>query len=291
MQTSTEPMAGPGQTDPCDPVEILSTYVRRGAGAEFHQGSELPTVIDATLETHADFLASMSHQLRTPLTVILGLALTLEQHKDRFPAELVGEVSERIVRNARRLERLVVDILDVDRLTRNGHTLSPAPVHLLSLARDVAGYTDLLDRHPLTVSADDVVVVADRGKVERMLESLFANVTRHTPPGTPVWITAGRRGGEAVLTVEDAGPGFPDDLRARLCEPFVARSPAHDPGAGLGLALVEGFARLHGGGVRLGSGRGGGASVRIYLPVGGPQDEPCSHRIAPGAGSVEGGER
>lgn len=272
-------LTAPTLGDPVGPEIILSSYLRRvggeassGNGNGSRHAERADSTLEANLETHAEFLTSISHQLRTPLTVILGLAVTLEQYNDRFPADVVGELSERIAHHARRLERLVLDLLDMDRLTRNGHRLVLDRVDLASLPREVAAYTELLDRHPLTVSAGDVVVRADRAKLERMLESLFANVSRHTPPGTPVWVTVARRDGEAVLAVEDGGPGFPEDLGTRLCEPFVSRSPAHDPGAGLGLALVDGFARLHGGGVRLGTGRGGGASVEIVLPLEGPQD-------------------
>jgi PAS domain S-box-containing protein len=233
------------------------------------------------------FLQAVSHDLRTPLTVIMGSALTLEREDAALSRNESRDLLHRLSVNAQKLNRLLTDLLDLDRLHRGIIQPSRQPTDLSELLRAVAGEADLYGDHPIEIDAEPMVAIVDRAKVERMVENLLVNAAKHTPPGTPIWVAAHREVDGVHLSVDDAGPGVPLELRQAVFEPFrQAGSPAsHSPGVGIGLALVKSFAELHGGWSRVEESRHGGASFRVFLPDGperldspGPSDEPSPTR-------------
>jgi signal transduction histidine kinase len=118
------------------------------------------------------------------------------------------------------------------------------------------------------VDLAQVEIAIDPAKVERIVENLLVNASRHTPPGTPIWVRVDRCDDGALLTVADAGPGVPAEQRERIFQPFH-RGPGdagHAPGSGVGLALVARFAGLHGGRAWVEPRAGGGACFRVLLP-------------------------
>ncbi len=213
------------------------------------------------------FLQAVSHDLRTPLAAILGLALTLEQEELGLSEPEVQDMARRIATNSRKLDRMVADLLDLDRLTRGIVAPKLQDVDVAQLVRDLVGQIDVEDRR-LELDLEPVSVPADAPKVERIVENLVANTVRHTPRDASVWIRTRSRDGGASIVVEDDGPGVPADLREEVFEPFrqgPSRS-SHSPGAGIGLALVARFAELHGGRASVEDRPGGGASFRVFLP-------------------------
>ena len=215
------------------------------------------------------FLEAVSHDMRTPLTSILGSALTLEQSKLELPREDALDLLGRIAANARKLERLLSDLLDLDRLQRGIVSPQRRPTDIDDLVRrgvaeieNTGGHQIELDLEPLTVSVDGA-------KVERILENLVSNAIRHTPPDTRIWVRAHPQDDGVLLVVEDEGPGVPGDLHEAVFEPFrqaPGSAAEHSPGVGVGLSLVMRFAELHGGRAWLEDRSGGGASFRVYLP-------------------------
>jgi PAS domain S-box-containing protein len=221
------------------------------------------------------FLQSVSHELRTPLTTVVGLAATVEKHLEVLPPERIRQLLSRTVANAHKLERLLSDLLDVDRLSRGVLTPTLAEVDLVEVAARVLDESEELGGR-VVADLQPTVVRADAPKVERIVENLLHNAVRHTPDDTPVWLRVAptrrdhRDGGEIV--VEDAGGGIDEELAGVLFEPFVqgtasARSPK--PGTGIGLSLVARFTELHGGDVTVGERPGGGARFRVWLPADG----------------------
>jgi PAS domain S-box-containing protein len=229
------------------------------------------------------FLTAVSHDLRTPLAAVLGLALTLERDDVQLDLDETRDLARRIAANARKLDRLVMDLLDLDRLTRGilEPKLNRADVGFL--VRKVADEADFLSGHPMTVEAEPVVAFVDQAKVERIVENLLANAVRHTPPGTQVWVKVhpAEEGG-VLIAVEDAGLGVLFELREAVFEPFrqVPGTPVsgHSPGVGIGLSLVARFAELHGGRAWVDDRPGGGASFKVWLPERAepPAPEPAS---------------
>lgn len=215
------------------------------------------------------FLAAVSHELRTPLTSVLGFAETLEQNGENVDPRMQRELVERIAANARKLERLLSDLLDLDRAQRG--ILGPyrRRVDVGELARRTAEewMRHNAERHVL-IDAPGASADVDPAKVERIIENLLANAGKHTPAGTPIWLSV-RSGPEGTtLVVEDAGRGVPDEMKQSIFQPFVrgAWEDRRPHGSGIGLSLVARFAEMHGGSAWVQDREGGGASFRVFLP-------------------------
>jgi PAS domain S-box-containing protein len=214
------------------------------------------------------FLQAVSHDLRTPLAAILGLAITLERGDVDLADDETKHLAGRIEHNARRLERLVTNLLDLDRLSRGVLTASFEPVDVSEIVQRMVSETDPSIRDRIRVSAEPVVVPADPPKIERILENLLVNASRHTPEGTPIHVSVTGSPGGATILVEDQGGGVADDERERIFEEFRQGSdvPRSSPGVGVGLALVRRFAEMHHGKAWVEDRAGGGASFRVFLP-------------------------
>jgi PAS domain S-box-containing protein len=216
------------------------------------------------------FLDAVSHELRTPLAAIVGIGLTLEHKADNLAETDRSDLYTRLVANARKLDRLLNDLLDLDRLTHGIVAPKRRPTDVAALAARIADDWGLLSGRRPQVVAEPVTVSLDPAKVERMIENLLANAARHTPPDTPVWVRVERpaAGGGVLLAVEDAGAGIPAELRDTVFEPFRQGpdTPTHAPGVGIGLTLVARFAELHGGRAWVEERPGGGSSFRVLIP-------------------------
>ena len=214
-----------------------------------------------------DILASVSHELRTPLTSVLGFALTLEKHRSDLTPETIDETVAALAQAARRLDRLLADLLDVERLRRGLAVLRREQVDVGELVERVVAETPL-DGRELTLDCQPVVAEVDRAKVERIVENLVVNADKHTPPEGSIAIRLAPSGRDVVLVVEDEGPGIPDEFKDVVFETFN-RGPnvlTMTPGAGIGLSLVARFAAVHGGRTWVEDKPGGGAAFHVLLP-------------------------
>ena len=214
------------------------------------------------------FLQAVSHDLRTPLAAILGLAITLERGDVHLEEDDAKDLARRIAGNARRLDRLVTNLLDLDRLARGIVTPNLLPTDVGSIVRRVLAESELIPDTRLRTDIQPVMVPADGAKVERIVENLLANTVRHTPSTSTIWVSVSATEEGALLAVEDDGDGVAPDLRDTIFEPFQQGpdAPRHSPGVGVGLTLVRRFAELHGGRAWVQEREGGGASFRVVLP-------------------------
>jgi PAS domain S-box-containing protein len=214
------------------------------------------------------FLQAVSHDLRTPLAAILGMAITLERGDVGLDPEETRQLAGRIEHNARRLERLVTNLLDLDRLARGVLTPTFEPTDVGDLVRRMVTDTDASGRH-VEVSAESVIVPIDPPKVERIVENLLVNAIRHTPAGTSVHVSVTGSAHGVSIAVEDEGGGVPADLREKIFEEFRqgTGAPQPSPGVGIGLTLVRRFAEMHHGRAWVEEREGGGASFRVFLPA------------------------
>ena len=213
------------------------------------------------------FLQAVSHDLRTPLAAILGLAITMAREDvDVSPAES-RDLADRIARNARKLDRLVTDLLDLDRLSRGIVEPLFRPTDVGELVRELVVNSDLIADRSVDLKTDSVLIAADAAKVERIVENLLGNTVKHTPVTARIWVRVLAWEGGALIVVEDNGPGVPSDQRERIFEAFLRGDTSrHAPGVGVGLALVARFAELHDGSAWVEERIGGGASFRVFLP-------------------------
>jgi PAS domain S-box-containing protein len=216
------------------------------------------------------FLQAVSHDLRTPLTSVLGIAATLDRGHQQLAASEVRDLLGRLAANARKLGRLLTNLLDLERLTQGALDPDRQRVDLGELVSRIVKDTgpELLGERPISLETAPVLIAVDAPKVERIVENLLANAARHTPAGTPVWVRVQAAGGDALMVVEDAGPGVPAEVRQAIFQPFQQGPTitAHAPGSGIGLALVAHFAGMHGGRAWVQERPGGGASFRVFLP-------------------------
>jgi PAS domain S-box-containing protein len=214
------------------------------------------------------FLAAVSHELRSPLTSILGLSLTLE--RSEMAEDDRNDLLERLAANARKLDRLLKDLLDIDRLNRGIVEPQYRVIDVGALARRTVESLDSLADRTVTVLADPVEISADPAKVERIVENLLMNAARHTTADKTIWLKVRSQDEGVLIAVEDDGDGVPEELREAVFEPFRQgpTSSPHAPGTGIGLSLVGRFSALHGGRAWIEEREGGGASFRVFLPAG-----------------------
>jgi len=221
-----------------------------------------------------DFVANVSHELRTPLTAIRGYVEALtegdtsREETDRF--------LEIIMRHARRMERLVQDLLRLARLDAGQETLDIVDCDLRSLVQsvfaDLASALDARAQQPhVDVGADADTVQADPAKLHDVLRNLVANASAYSPEDGTITLATRREGDELAIDVLDSGPGIPDEDHLRVFERFyrVDKSRARDPGGtGLGLSIVKHLIELHGGRVSVRNRPEGGACFTVTLKAG-----------------------
>jgi PAS domain S-box-containing protein len=234
-------------------------------------------------EMQNSFLQAVSHDLRTPLTSILGSALTLEQSGDTIAPEDQQDLIRRMASNARKLRRLLTNLLDLDRMSRGAVEPNRGQVDLTLIAATVIQECNV-ESHPIELrTTEPMIALVDADQTERIIENLVTNAVRYTPPQTPIWVTLEPFEDGSIIRVEDAGPGVRDDLKTTIFEPFRQGDEvvAHSPGVGIGLSLVARFAGLHGGRAWVEDRAGGGASFRVYLPNETPAPAPSEDPTPP----------
>ncbi|MFJ6786699.1 sensor histidine kinase [Streptomyces angustmyceticus] len=217
------------------------------------------------------FVANASHELRTPLTTIRGWA-QLHLHGLAQDPALVERAMERIEGEAARMHATVEELLLLARLDQ-GRPLDDAPVNLGALADDAA--TDARVRDPGTpVTVDvrgEVFAAGDEDRLRQVLQNLLGNALRHTPPGTPISVTArALPDGTAELAVSDEGPGMSPRTAARVFERFYRGEESRTPaagGTGLGLSIVKSITEAHGGTVTVRTAPDEGSTFTVRLPA------------------------
>jgi PAS domain S-box-containing protein len=216
-------------------------------------------------EVRENILSAVSHELRTPLTAILGFTLTLQKRWPALTDEGREEMIDIVAVQARRLEGLLNDLLDVDRLRHGRLRIDAEPTDLAPLVQGVVAGRRL-DGREIDLRTESVSAEVDPAKLERIVDNLIANAERHTPEGSPIAIVVEQNGSGVLLRVDDRGPGVPDEEKEAIFEAFRRGREAEATGVGVGLSLVAQFVALHGGRVWVEDREGGGASFRVLLP-------------------------
>jgi signal transduction histidine kinase len=230
-----------------------------------------------------ELLASVTHELRTPASSILGVVRTLTQRSDRFSPQEYLELLGLVLEQAEQLDRLIGQLLLAARLEQPRFVTDSTTLEVTDAATLVrrAGQLAALtypDRLVQVKEGTGLPVRVDRKVVAQILSNLVGNASRHTPPGTPIWLDLDRRGHLAVLAVEDGGTGVPPQLRAQVFERFTQlggteRQPGTGGGFGLGLYIARQLARAQGGELLAvdPSRPDGGARFELRLPLVDPE--------------------
>ena len=216
---------------------------------------------------HRTLLDCVSHELKTPLSVLRSAAENLRPTEPGGQSQLAGE----ILTATSRLDRVVANLLNQTRLESGA--VKPQldwcdARDLVSAAR--RGLGDALAGRPIKmeIPADMPLFMADAPLMEQVITNLLHNAAHHTPAGTPLLVTAGTDAATArvFLTVADRGPGLAPGLRENLFQKFQRGHETKSPGLGLGLSIVRGLMLAQGGDVTVGDHPGPGASFTVYLP-------------------------
>ncbi len=235
--------------------------------------NRLATALSRSEARQREFLLSVSHDLRTPLTAITGYAESLADGV--VPPDRLREVGTVIGDEATRLERMVADLLDLARLDGAQLSLNPVTVNLVDLVRRTAQTWEhrcaaVGVPFRAEVGAQVLLVHADAQRLRQALDGLLENALRVTPRDAPVVVSLRPEGGRAVLEVRDGGPGLTDDdlpvafERSVLYERYRG---VRQVGTGLGLALVHRLVERMDGNIEAGHAPEGGARFTIRLPL------------------------
>jgi K+-sensing histidine kinase KdpD len=238
-----------------------------------HQEQEVrATALRArTEEIRSSLLSAISHDLRTPLAAITGAGSLLRDNEADLDATARRELLDTICDEADRLEQLVVNLLDMTRLEAGALKLKTDWVPIEEVVGSAVTRIEkrLAGRRITTkLPADLPLAAVDPVLLEHALVNLLENALKYTPPEGPIDLDVRSKNGSIEIEVADRGPGLPASP-ASLFEKFVRSAPPGISGAGLGLAIVRGIARAHGGEVTASNRAEGGARFVITLPVGG----------------------
>ncbi|HEV8499948.1 MAG TPA: two-component system sensor histidine kinase KdpD [Casimicrobiaceae bacterium] len=226
-------------------------------------------------------LSALSHDLRTPLAALVGLAESLAITRPPLSATQL-ETAHAIADEARRMGALVTNLLEMARiesgevkLRRQWHSVEEVVGSALKSAQAALVH----HRVDVQVARDMPLVEMDATLVERVLYNLLENAGKYTPPGTLIAVTADIAGPELVVSVSDRGPGIPEGQEETIFDKFTrGRSESATPGVGLGLAISRAIVVAHRGSIRARNNADGGASFTLSLPLGVPPatpDEPA----------------
>jgi len=237
-------------------------------------GGTLLVLSDVTdvrrLETiRRDFVANVSHELKTPLTAIAGYAETLAAESSDAPATGFAQT---IVENARRMQRLVDDLLDLSRIESGGWQPEPRTVNVEGAAREA--WTPFAERAASRGVAFETATNAsslnsDPEALRQIFTNLYDNALRHTPRGGKIRVVAQSAGADTVVRVSDTGSGIPAEHLPRIFERFYRVDPGRsrqEGGTGLGLAIVKHLVEAHGGRVEAESELGRGTAILLHFP-------------------------
>lgn len=231
------------------------------------QERELTAALEDADHAKTALLRTVSHDLRVPLSSVIGSLMTVLHDEARVGSEMRKELLTRSLANAERIHRILNDLLDMERIAAGDLTLRPTSMRLDEV---VAGVLEAIEfnAHHCRTYLTAVTADLERTRMERVVENLVGNAVKHTPPGTVIAVTVDRaEDGRPRLVVEDNGPGIPADLRRGMFQAFGNNSKSTPGSTGLGLSLAARFTELHGGHLTYVDAPGGGARFEVLLPV------------------------
>ena len=215
------------------------------------------------------FVADASHELRTPLAAVRAYAELFRRGASSRPDDLERAMSG-IGRESERMSLLVDDLLLLARLDE-GRPLEREPVSLDEVVGEAVETARTVEpSRPIDLQTTPAVVLGDRDRLRQVVDNLLANVRSHTPAGSAVHVRVSRNGTDAVLEVEDSGPGLGEEEAEQVFERFHRGDPSRarsSGGVGLGLSIVAAVAEAHGGNASARSTPGEGSTFVVTLPL------------------------
>ncbi len=222
-------------------------------------------------QARTDFVANASHELRTPLAAILGFIETLADDKAGADVDVRTRFLDVMMKEARRMQRLIDDLISLSRIEAEKHLLPDEIVSLPALVREVVGELGITSS-PLSLDIDSssAAVTGDRMQLSQLVHNLVGNAIKYGRPGTPVKITIKVDAALVRLSVTDEGEGIAPDHIPRLTERFYRVDAGRSRtvgGTGLGLAIVKHIIERHRGRLEISSKIGVGTTASVVFPA------------------------
>ena len=229
----------------------------------------------AAEQMRVDFVANASHELRTPLATLIGYTETLREQADELDAETRDRFLAVVHDEARRMQRVVEDLISLSRIEAEKFTAPTEAVALEPLIDQALDSARRMAEQRGSALVRDVApdlprLSADRSQMTQLLDNLTTNALRYSDPGTPVTITARAEGPMVRLTVSDEGEGIAPEHIARVTERFYRVDTSRSRslgGTGLGLSIVKHIVERHRGRLRIDSKVGVGTTIHVLLPI------------------------
>ncbi|MFJ8587026.1 ATP-binding protein [Streptomyces sp. NPDC093595] len=227
-----------------------------------------------TERSHAELIATVAHELRSPLTSVKGFTATLLAKWERFTDDQKRLMLETVDADANRVTRLIAELLDISRIDSGRLEVRRQPVDIAAaVGRHIQAHTargQSPDRFFVRVRRPLPDLWADPDKIDQVLGNLLENAVRHGEGTVTIEVAPTGTDDEkgTAVTVSDEGPGIPEESMSRVFTRFWRGSKRG--GTGLGLYIVKGIVEAHGGTITVGRGPAGGAEFRFTLPVGAP---------------------
>ncbi|MEU7056504.1 ATP-binding protein [Streptomyces sp. NPDC046197] len=233
-----------------------------------------------TERSHAELIATVAHELRSPLTSVKGFTATLLAKWERFTDDQKRLMLETVDADADRVTRLIAELLDISRIDSGRLEVRRQPIDMgAAVGRHIQAYVAAgqpADRFLVRIEQPLPALWADPDKIDQVLSNLIENAVRHGEGTVTIDVSpsVSPREGEddentaTSVTVSDEGPGIPEESMNRVFTRFWRGSKRG--GTGLGLYIVKGIVEAHGGAITVGRAPGGGAEFRFTLPVGTP---------------------
>ncbi|MCF6523183.1 ATP-binding protein [Streptomyces sp. JJ36] len=261
-------------------VLVTARYVRTRPRGPVHRvviGLRGTEARRRTERSHAELIATVAHELRSPLTSVKGFTATLLAKWERFTDDQKRLMLETVDADANRVTRLITELLDISRIDSGRLEVRRQPVDMpAAVRRHIEAHTAAgqpADRFVTRIRGPLPALWADPDKIDQILGNLLENAVRHGEGTVTIEVspTASPRERDAAgtaVTVSDEGPGIPEESMSRVFTRFWRGSKRG--GTGLGLYIVKGIVEAHSGRITVSRAAGGGAQFRFTLPVGAP---------------------
>lgn len=262
--------------------ELAAAAVAAGAQDYLVKGQTSPPLLGRTLR-HAverqrlvnqlrqmdrarrEFVAHAAHELRTPLTTIAGMSALIEERRGELGEERFEKMLDAVLSQSRRAGELAKALLDLSQVESGDLGLVVRPTDVGTVVRAAVRASPGSDAVEVSVDpAESLDALVDRARLEQILVNLVSNAGRY---GKRVWVSARRRDDRVLISVEDDGPGVPDELVPQLFEPFVRGPAARGDGTGLGLTITRRLVEALNGTIGYEPREPNGARFAVWLPA------------------------
>jgi signal transduction histidine kinase len=252
--------------------------INRSLDIKLGQLAEANVALYESNRLKSEFLANVTHELRTPLVSIIGFAELLRDaaQTPEVDSKRLGRYSENILTSGRSLLEIINDLLDLAKIEAGKLELHVSEFSIAELCHDLIDFVrPLADKRNQTLDAQVADGLprfrSDSGKIKQILYNLLSNAVKFTPTGGAIFLTVDRDGDRFVrLIVRDTGPGIAESQRQAIFEKFHqldSSQTREHAGTGLGLAITKDLVQMLGGTIELESTAGEGASFIVNLPV------------------------